>query len=304
MQNLNEILDKADIHKPANYDTEKCNMSEREKVREYFKLILDSQKNEHIEILFRGEKKQGLKSKLISKLNSNNSLYDSLFLVGDKAKSYLEKEEKIPHSVRINSTGKNTANWIFDEYKLIDTESTGTEYFESESNRDNFTTSIKGKSKLVDYYLMRLHTWTSKLLVNFVSATSLFSSASSHGNDFVIILWKTEGYSKHVMIASNLRDLENSLSSISLPVIKNFHKSEEEYTFKGFILPHYILGAYSIGENKLIINPALLEDNNPNWIQDGFEIDDKKFSEFIKKTHYKRFLTLHDNEGFEEKNTK
>lgn len=303
MQNLKEILAKVDFYKPSDFDTEKCNEIQIKKFWQYIDLITQAEDNKEVQILFRGTKLQILKSKLVSKLNSNNSLFDGLFLVGEKAKNYLKKEKKIPHPIKvINSTGQNIAEWIFDEYKSLDSEIIGTKYFQDDLNRRLFAKEIKKNTLLIDYYLKGLHTWNSDLLVNFVSATSNFNVASSNGNDMIILLWMSKDYSKHVLVSSSLKQQEKVLNTKKLPVIKTLFKEEQEYSFKGFILPHYILGAYKQNENKLIINPALLVKDNLDWIQNGFEIDNEKFSDFIKTTRYERFLTLHDNEKFEEKN--
>ncbi len=303
MQNLNEILAKVDFYKPSDFNSEKCDEIQINKIRNYIDLIKQAEKNKEATILFRGTKLQILKTKLVSKLNSNNSLFDGLFLVGDKAKNYLKKEKEIPHPIKvINSTGQNTADWIFDEYKLLDSEIIGTDYFKNEPNSSQFAKAIKKNIFFIDYYLKGLHTWNSDLLVNFVSATSSLNVASSNENDLVIMLWMSKIYSKHVLVSSSLKQQEKDLNVEKLPVIKSLFKEEEEYSFKGFILPHYILGVYSKSENKIIINPSLLDNNNSNWIQDGFEIDNENFSDFIKTTKYERFLTLYDNERFEEKN--
>jgi hypothetical protein len=87
-----------------------------------------------------------------------------------------------------------------------------------------------------------------------------------------------------------------------LPILENsLFEKEEEVSFKGFILPHFILGVYDVQEKCFIINPPLMSAKDTDWINEGFEIDGDSFLEFIKKTKYKRFLTLHDNSEFKEK---
>ncbi len=303
MRKLNKILSQANFFKPSDFDIVQCNENQIKKFRDYIKLIKLAEKNKEATILFRGTKLQILKSKLISKINSNNSLYDGLFLVGEKAKNYLIKEEDIPHPIKtINSTCTNTTDWIFDEYKNLDSAIIGTEYFQDNQNKSRFSKEIEKNPFLIDYYLKGLHTWNSDFLVNFVSASSSLDVASSNENDLVIILWMSKKYSKHVLIYSSLNEYENELYKKKLPVIKILFEKEQEYSFKGFILPHFILGVYIENENKIVINPALLKNSNKNWIQDGFDINNEKFSDFIKTTKYVRFLILFDNKDFEEKN--
>lgn len=303
MQNLKEILAKVKFYNPSDFDSEKCTETQIKKFWDYLNLITQTEEDKEVKILFRGTKLRILKSKLVSKLNSNNSLFDGLFLVGEKAKNYLKKESEIPHPIKvINSTGQNTAEWIFDEYKSLDSKIIGTRYFQNEQNRSFFAKEIKKNSFLIDYYLKGLHTWNSDLLVNFVSATSDFNVASSNDNDLIILLWMSKDYSKNVLVSLFLKQQEKVLNTQKLPAIKTLFKEEQEYSFKGFILPHFILGAYTQKDNKLIINPALLDNDNLDWIKNGFKIDNERFSDFIKTTRYERFLTLYDNEKFEEKN--
>ncbi|HOF16238.1 MAG TPA: hypothetical protein PLF32_06230 [Bacteroidales bacterium] len=303
MQNFKKLLDEVYYYKPSDSDIEQCDKNQIKKFLCYVELITMAEMNEEAKILFRGTKLKKLNSKLISKLNSNNSLYDGLFLVGEKAKNYLKKENEIPHPIKtINTTCRDTTDWIYDEYKKLPLKNIGTDYFQDNQNKNRFSKELEKDSYLIDYYLKGLHTWNSDFLVNFVSASSSFKVALNQGNDLVIILWMSDIYSKHVLSPSFLKQYEKVFNKKKLPKIKKLFKDEQEYSFKGFILPHYILGAYIKNENKIVINPALLENNKENWIQDGFDIDGEKFSKFIKHTKYERFLMLHNNEKFEEKN--
>lgn len=299
MKKFLERLNKVSYYKPSDFDKEECNKSEREKFIEYLELI----NQDKAKLLLRGTKIEYLKFKLGTKLNSNNILFDGLFLVGDKAKNYLEKVEDIPHPIRvIDSVGVDVCNWIFEEYSNLPIEKIKTDYFKNDINLIKFVNAIKDDRSLIDYYLVGLHKWNSDILVNFVSTTTSFDQALSHENDIIILLWLAESYSNHGIGESTLTAKLKKISTKGLPHFVDFFESEYEYSFKGFILPHFILGALSVSENIFIVNPALLENVNMNWIENGFEINDERFFEFIKTTKYKRFLTLYDNEVFKEKN--
>ena len=299
MKKFLEKLDNTSYCKPSDFDKEKCNESEEKKFKEYLHLLINQEK---AKLLFRGTKIVDLKSKLDHKLNSNNSLFDGLFLVGDKAKNYLEKGEDIPHQIKeIDSVGVDVGEWIFGEYLNIPTKMVETDYFKIETNQTKFANALKGDRSLIDYYLVGLHKLNSGILVNFVSTTASSDQALSYGNDIIILLWLAESYSKHAIGKSTLNAKLKKISNKRLPCWIDLFESEYEYSFKGFILPHFILGALSVSENIFIINPALLKNRDLNWIKNGFEIDDERFFEFIKTTKYKRFLTLHDNEVFKEK---
>lgn len=300
MKRFLEKLGKAAFYKPSDFDKEECKESERGKFIEYLDLLT---KHDKTIPLFRGTKIKDIKSKLITELNSNNSLFDGLFLVGDKAKNYLEKVEDIPHQIKvIDTVGSEVCNWIFEEYENLPIELVKTNYFKAGTNRIKFINTIKEDRNLIDYYLVGLHKWNSGILVNFVSTTSSFDQASSHGNDLIILLWLSECYSTYVIGKTKLNDILKKLSTKGLPQWNDFFENEDEYSFKGFILPHFIMGALSLKENIFIINPALFRSRDSNWIENGFEINDERFYEFIKSTKYKRFLTLYHNEVFKERN--
>jgi hypothetical protein len=197
MKKFLEKLDNTSYCKPSDFDKEKCNESEEKKFKEYLHLLINQEK---AKLLFRGTKIVDLKSKLDHKLNSNNSLFDGLFLVGDKAKNYLEKGEDIPHQIKeIDSVGVDVGEWIFGEYLNIPTKMVETDYFKIETNQTKFANALKGDRSLIDYYLVGLHKWNSDILVNFVSTTASSDQALSNGNDLIILLWLAESYSKHAI---------------------------------------------------------------------------------------------------------
>jgi len=263
--------------------------------------LIESEKKGDCVLLSRGLKKNVIQKRLISKLNSNDSLYDGLFLVGDKAKNFLKKESDIPHPIKIiTNTGFEVANWIFEEYENIKSGPINLEYFKNGTNKEKFAKKVKDKTDLIDYYLFGLHTFNSDSLVNFVSSTSSLDVAMNHDNDLIIIFWLPKGY-KHLCIYKEKLDaLKGMMKKLNLPILNNsFHPEENEYSMKGFILPHYILCVFDMKENAIIINPRILEEKN-DWINDGFDIDGIDFREFIESTEYKRFLTLTDQTSLNE----
>lgn len=144
-------------YKPSNFDKEKCIVFEKNKFAEYLDFLNSQDK---VKLLLRGIKTKDLKSKLVTKLNSNNSLLNGLFLVGEKAKNYLEKAEDIPHQIKvIDSMGIDVSNWIFEEYSNLPVEIIKTDYFKKETNQNSFVNTIKNDRNLIDYYLVGLHKW-------------------------------------------------------------------------------------------------------------------------------------------------
>jgi hypothetical protein len=263
------------------------------------------QKNRNsLQILLRGIKKSNLKAKLTGKLNSNDSLYDGLFLVGEKAKNFLEKSSDIPHPIiNIASIGKETASWIFDMYRELSVAPIDLEYFKDSHNKTHFCEAISNDASLVDYYLFGLHTNTSDILVNYVSTTSSPETAyyKQDNDKLVIFLWLPDNYNLY-MNSDRLRVLSKKIGELKLPILQDsFFPMEREIAFKGFILPHFILAVHDFEEDTLVLNPALRE-HQDDWINDGLNINQERFSTFISTTRYKRFLYLNSNILFEETN--
>lgn len=257
---------------------------------------------EENEILLRGISKSKTREKLVSKLNSNDSLYDGLFLVGDKAKNFLIKSDDIPHPIKIiSSVGQETATWIFETYQDLTEVPIDITFFKENSNKLKFVNRIKNNEMLIDYYLFGLHTQSSDNLVNFVSTTLAPEIAINNQvtDKLIIFLWIPNDYAQYISTVK-LQELKPLIEIKKLPLLSDsFYPLEKEFSFKGFILPHLIIGVHNIEENEFVFNPALLNEKT-NWINDGLNIDQSNFASFIKQTKYKRFLVLSDR--FEETN--
>lgn len=95
---------------------------------------LNSRKNI---VLARGVRKDWLNKRLSNKLNSNNSLYEGLFMVGEKAKNYLHKEIPDGHPLtNIFANGIKVGEWIFEEYSKISISNNfEVEYFKNIENK-------------------------------------------------------------------------------------------------------------------------------------------------------------------------
>ncbi|GAA3934324.1 hypothetical protein GO495_29820 [Chitinophaga oryziterrae] len=277
-------------------------LEDRELIASKMNQLMQSVLKKECVLLLRGEKKTNLERKLISKLNSNDSLYDGLFLVGDKAKNYLEKVSFIPHAIkRITDVGRDVVEWIFEEYSNINDKVIDSEYFRNESNKMDFVSKLENNHELIDYYLFGLHTFNSDLLVNFVSTTTIPKVAIDYNNDLIIIAWLSNKH-KHLSVNKNsLVEQCEKIMAFALPPLKDsFHPTENEYAIKGFLPAHYILGAIDVKANLIVFNPEALN-LKADWIADGFDINQLSFDKFIKTTNYKRSLMLMNGQQFIEK---
>ncbi|HEY8661379.1 MAG TPA: hypothetical protein VIL78_20255 [Hanamia sp.] len=260
--------------------------------------------NTNLTLLLRGINKSKLKTNLIDKLNSNDSLYDGLFLVGDKAKKFLEKNHEIPHPIKnIHSASDDTASWIFDLYGKLLVAPIDLTYFKNQNNKTAFIKATSKNQNLIDYYLFGLHTNNSDTMVNFVSTTSSPKVALHNQTigKLIIFLWLPQNYNLYINV-DKLRIYKEKVAQLRLPILNDsFFSDEREVSFKGCILPHFILAIHDLEEGALILNPALIEDK-ANWIDDGMNVNQENFSAFIKTTKYKRFLLLTSDHRLEEKN--
>lgn len=278
-----------------------ANETETEKVNENISKLIVSLKNKDCKIIYRGEKKSILKKKYQSRLNSNDSLFDGLFLVGDKAKNYLEKSDNIPHPIKnINYNFEDTCNWIFDFYsKQFNIKNIDLNYFKIPSNKLNFVSTLIENPKLIESYLFGIHTIDSGFLVNYVSGTTKLTQAKLYSNDIIIIYWMNNNNLS--MDKSILDKRASKLKKLKLPIISDSnHPDEDEVAIKGCLFPHYILGALDVTEDLFIPNPEILNCDY-DWITNGFEINQENFEDFIMSTKYKRYLTLIDDNHIKEK---
>jgi hypothetical protein len=277
-----------------------CENDEEVKFLEIIDLLFEASERGEVKLLLRGTKLKLLSEKLITKLNSNDSLFDGLFLVGEKAKNYLHKDDIIPHPIKaINTKNAEVADFIFDEYSKIKSAKISNGYFGNPSNKQLFISSVKDQTELIDYYLFGLHTWNSDFLVNFVSTTSNIEIAFQYGNDLIIFLWLPNNYVNHTISRATLASIQSTIIEKGLPLLEDsFFKEEQEYSFKGFVLPHFIIGAFKVQENEFVINPSIMNTQGVDWIENGLEVDGDSFLEFIKNTKYQRFLTLYNNNEF------
>lgn len=265
--------------------------------------LLEGVENNKCKLICRGEKKERIKDKFQDRLNSNDSLFDGLFLVGDKAKNYLNKASDIPHPINnINDSKENVCNWIFDFYsQQTSTKIVDLDYFKTPENKQKFASSLRENKELIDCYLFEIHTINSDSLVNYVSGTTDLSVAQSMSNDLIIIYW-TNDNNNHLSIDKYaLEERKLSFEKHKLPPVSDSnYPLESEVALKGCIFPHYIFGVYDSTENAFIPNPALLNVDY-DWIENGFSINQENFVAFIKSTRYKRFLTLVNDTLLEEK---
>jgi len=241
-------------------------------------------------LLVRGENRKNL----MKKLNSNDPEFELLFLIGDKAKNYIREKVKPGHPIQdIHSANREVAEWIFDKYSSINNGPYDSDSF-TIKNKAKFINHVSVDQELIDYYLYGLQTKDSELLVNFVSSSTKPDVALHTGsNDKIIILfWISKNSNDLYISRKKIGFLLKKIKNRSLPELNDsFYPVEDEYAIKGAIFPHFILCAFDLKNECIIINPWLYKEKH-DWKENGLQVDQSNFLDFAKTTNYSKVIYL------------
>lgn len=294
--------------------------SDLDLVLKNYNCLVEKNKNNECQIIYRGENKE----KLFEIYNSSDftSFGHSFFLIGNKGKGYLKKVYgKTEHLNKwdIASVSENDFIKIFEILNLIAHKINGVEkysdfynsnnpfieYFKNLNNIGRFIHSIKQNRKpnrirIRDYYLSQIHQFKDNKyypVSMMLSTTTSFSEAEKFSkkgeNRLIMVGWipKSLNKNKYRINFKYLNSMNELLSKNNLPIVKKkFYPDQKEITLKGGLLPNYIVGYFCknrINEDIFEINPALLKVNveNEDWVQNGLPINQDGIWEEIKKTH-------------------
>ena len=296
---IGEILSKENLDK-IGLKTEKCSdIGVNKRIVFYNKiddLLKYSAKNKAT-LLLRGEDRENLKKHL----NSNYPEYELIFQVGTKAKNYIKEKVKPKHPIKnIHCANKTVAEWIFKKYSSFKNGPFDKNYFIT-GNKADFVSKVKANQSLIDYYLFGLHSESSENLVNYVSSTPIPEVAlhDASNEKMIILFWVNENRGGLYFNKAKLILNEKIIKKIGLPLINDsFYPEENEYAIKGAIFPHFIIGLFDLSINSFIVNPWLFVDK-VDWKEDGFDVDQSSFNDYIKSTNYEKTIHLWNNELYE-----
>lgn len=293
---IEEILSKENLDKIELKTEDNSDIDSNKRIIFYNKIddLLKYASKNKATLLLRGEDRDNLKKHL----NSNYPEYELIFQVGIKAKNYIKDKVKPNHPIKnIHSANKTTAKWIFEKYSSFKNGAFDKDYFIT-GNKAAFVSKVEASQSLIDYYLFGLHTESSENLVNYISSTPIPEVAlhDASNEKMIILFWVNENKRDLYFNKEKLISNEEVLKKIGLPLIKDsFYPEENEYAIKGAIFPHFIIGLFDLNSNSLIVNPWLFADK-VDWKEDGFDVNQSSFNDFIKSTNYKKTIYLWNNE--------
>lgn len=299
------------------------------------KLISTAYRKNNLLITYRGDGYANLASALNVPTDEQGLVYQRAFYFGNKAKHYLERQDKIsrrPHLTSIEDVNDSTFIFIFDKIAEISrnadvdrerfwSQNIGLcKFFSQPSNKDYFVTKVKNESQVVkakvrDYYLFLLHTAGKRGVTKeslLVSTSISWEAAAKFNNKndarkviyFYFIPTPFDKYCVTANVESELYPVVRSLGLPSYTRGSGLFYWQREVAVRGGLLPHFMLGIHRVDLDQFVVNPHLLKmprEKLPFIIERGIEINQNDFDERIKETSYQRFSSLEGEQfyGFE-----
>lgn len=181
--------------------------------------------------------------------------------------------------------------------------------------------SVTGKLKVRDIYLYLLHNFGDKGLIgvsSFVSTSFNPQKAINHvlsknlkkSNDIAVLFfyYLPEPIQRFGLSIEEVRLQLEFLKKHHLPIFKNDFYFQAEFSVKGGLFPHNLLGFNIRIDNTdyFVINPYIIDlpKNNTdisNAVKEGLPIDQRNIKSTVKeKTNYDKIIWLINDEVFNE----
>lgn len=174
------------------------------------------------------------------------------------------------------------------------------DYFQNESNKEDFLKKLLENQEYIYYYQYYLHNVDSDYYqVNYVSSTenSKITLNESEHDKVVFLFWIPHAFSMLRYDEVKFKIISNNLKVDKLPTFeKPYYPGEYEHVIRGCIFPSFILCVLDISENYVVFNPKI-EDDYALWVEDGFDIDIDQinFRKILKSTNYNAGISLTNN---------
>lgn len=280
------------------------------------KLLETAHKNKEIIFLYRGENKTTFLGKTGTKCDySDHPFYDRFFIIGSKAKSYLENNDnKIIPIKQFDSDSKT--KYIFKGLNRLSKnmfKNNDLSYFQNENNLDEFRKNIYNISDndhrltIENIFLAFIHTLSSD--PNEIDAYSALISSTRNvkvsknfaQKGYIIAFWLSKPIHNQAIDYCNIDNYNNLLARYNLPTINSVHfPDESEVTVFSAIFPHNIFYVYDISNNIQIFNPYIIETNLDCIIKNGINVDQSNFNDKLKGI-YSRSIWRNDSRLLYEK---
>lgn len=304
--------------------------SENEIIFSLMQNIISPERQNEYKLLYRGENKERMKSKLFNNSSdfTESKLFERLFYFGDKAKSYFSYKRNRNYLKTISDINSSSFEYIFEELSKIfnDYKDTATitdfkydnkEFYDFFTEADNINLFVDNimqsndneKLQLRDYYLYLLHTsefWKLKKQTYFVSTSEKDKIALNYAKyeednptGIVLIYFIKSPFSNAGINLEIINDTIPLIKKNGLPQFSsNLYPGEMEFAVKAGLFPHRILAIYDTTDGKLIINPHIFLMDNPveSILNNGsIDINQSGFSTKIKETGYYRYVSYFVN---------
>lgn len=268
---------------------------------EFFKNLKSSRK---VRFIYRGTNK--LKKQYNVETSNIPVLSSYIFMIGEKGKAFSDTHireyntlkfiwEKI-NIICCTMTNDNNVS------KFLNKNQNFKEYFSDNNNKEHFLNlnTHPHKKKIIDYYLVFLHT-VGKRLGNdnsyFLSTSAGYETAHTFANNGGIILYgwvPRKGLKQQIIDYEDVNKYNEFIEAQGLPAYKiAMYPKQEEICLKCGLLPHFIIGFQD--QDKFYINPNILTTRwDDNIVYNGINVDQTKFDEVIRHTRYKRTAFCYD----------
>ena len=279
--------------------------------------LLKMLNNEHIILLFRGDKLRNISKKLKIDINDIEKTSKKIFKIGEKSKSYLN------HSLDINNVNDSVFEKIFDRINKYFVED-GTleeniekefiDYFSKQTNKKIFLENIsKIEHDLVkilvrDYYNFLIHT-TDKYKIEsyFMSTTKEYDIAKEQftckkESSLIFNYFIVEPFFTQAVSANFIKEHNEIIQYYKLPIYgsEGFYPNEKEISIKAALFPQFILSIEFLKEEKIIINPHIDFDKIEEILKFGIHFVQSDFDQEILTTEYKKNVEKTDS-NYEDK---
>lgn len=278
--------------------------------------------------LYRGDSKKNLRRQQFGgnqeSWHTDALLFSMLFYFGQKARHFwLEHRNEIAKRdwlISIDDVSEATFSWIFDrtgeilKYKLRNVQHFVSEnpcfaaYFFDQKNKIDFISKavsldLKGRQHAKDYYLYFAHTFGRKGIhksTMLVSTSSDIKVASSFRNDkgenLVSYLFVPSPYFRYCISSHFFSTRE--LARMRTPryaMNSGLYPDQKEFSLRGAIFPHFLLGVHDPSTEQFVVNPHLLAmrcDDFASLPSNGIRIDQSEFDTRVLQTGFLRYGVL------------
>lgn len=287
-------------------------------IRKTQSILNDAEKICEILFLYRGENKKLFYEKtgcIVNSGSTNEPKFDRFFVIGSKAKSYLNNKTMNFTSLR-QFDHKEKTEYIFHKLHEMSNDCKNSKslvYFKYSKNKSKFyegMNNIKNKThKMIieNFYISFIHTLSSnpidmKAYSVMISATKKYQKAKEFSdNGYIIGFWLLKPINTQAIDYQILDNYKLIFAKYNLPMINMVNSPDNyEVTIFSAIFPHNIFYVYDIEKQTYIINPYLFDTKLENIIATGINVDQTYFDDSTKGIYERSIWRSGTSLSFEE----